>query len=213
MWLPGQGMADVAGDRRRADRARPGARLAVPARALSERAAAGRRWRAPRWSLAPDDDAAEMYLWAMARLDEAGLSAVRDLERRAAGPRVAPQPEVLERRRVARVRLRRALDARRACAGRTSPAPRSTCARDRRRACPWRTTRTRDRAGAARGRAVHRAAAGRRDRPRRHRGALRRRRLGALRRRAPPHIAAGRLIDRGRPAAADPRRACWSPTT
>ena len=37
-----------------------------------------------RWSQAPDDDAAEMYLEAMERLEAAGLRAVRDLERRAA---------------------------------------------------------------------------------------------------------------------------------
>ena len=31
-----------------------------------------RRWRASGWSLAPDDDAAEMYLWSLERLDAAG---------------------------------------------------------------------------------------------------------------------------------------------
>ena len=52
-------------------------------------------------------------LTAMERLEAAGLRAIRDLERRAAGPRVAAQPQILDRRRVARLRLRRALDARR----------------------------------------------------------------------------------------------------
>ena len=29
------------------------------------------------WSLAPDDDAAEMYLWGLARLEEAGYGSTR----------------------------------------------------------------------------------------------------------------------------------------
>ena len=33
------------------------------------------------WSLAPDDDAADMYLWGLERLDARRLHAVRDLER------------------------------------------------------------------------------------------------------------------------------------
>ena len=41
------------------------------------------------WSLAPDDDAAEMYLWSMERLEGAGYEQYRDLERRAA--RVRPR--------------------------------------------------------------------------------------------------------------------------
>ena len=60
------------------------------------------------WSLAPDDDAAEMYLWSLERLERPG-SAVRDLERGAARPRVAPQSEILAGRGVARLRLWRAL--------------------------------------------------------------------------------------------------------
>ena len=39
------------------------------------------------WSLAPDDDAADMYLWGLDRLDGGRIHAVRDLERRASGPR------------------------------------------------------------------------------------------------------------------------------
>ena len=66
-----------------------------------------------RWSQAPDDDVAAMYLAAMERLDAAGYAQYRDLERRAPGTTVTPQPQVLDRRGVARVRLRRALDARR----------------------------------------------------------------------------------------------------
>ena len=41
-----------------------------------------------KWSLAPDDDAAEMYLGAMSRLDDAGYVAVRNFERLEAGARV-----------------------------------------------------------------------------------------------------------------------------
>ena len=94
-----------------------------------------------RWSQAPDDDAAAMYLTAMERLEAAGLRAVRDLERRAAGPAVAPQPEVLDRRRVARVRLRRAFDAGRRAVEecRRPPTTISTASpsgRDRRRTSP-----------------------------------------------------------------------------
>ena len=90
----------------------PGTRLALPARAVPERAARARRWRAAGWSLAPDDDAADMYLRAMARLGTRRLRAVRDLERGAARPALAPQHEILDRRRVGRVRLRRPLDSR-----------------------------------------------------------------------------------------------------
>jgi oxygen-independent coproporphyrinogen-3 oxidase len=42
------------------------------------------------WSVAPDDDVADMYLQSMARLDSRGLRAVRDLERGTARPPVAP---------------------------------------------------------------------------------------------------------------------------
>ena len=62
------------------------------------------------WSLAPDEDAAEMYLWSLGRLDRSGYRQYRDLERRQAGTGVGPQPEVLDRRRMARIRLRRPLD-------------------------------------------------------------------------------------------------------
>ena len=54
------------------------------------------------WSLAPDDDAAEMYEAAMARLEAAAYRQYRDFERGAARARVSPQPEVLDRWRVAR---------------------------------------------------------------------------------------------------------------
>ena len=74
-----------------------------------------------RWSLAPDDDAAEMYLWGMARLEEAGYAPVRNLERRPAGRGRAPQPEILAGRGVARFRLRRALDARGLALGECRP--------------------------------------------------------------------------------------------
>ena len=62
------------------------------------------------WSLAPDEDAAEMYLGGLASLDAAGYRAVRDLERVSARPRVPPQRQVLDRWRVARARVRRAFD-------------------------------------------------------------------------------------------------------
>ncbi len=64
------------------------------------------------WSRAPDDDAADMYLRAMTVLERAGYRQYRDLERGEARPRVAAQPEVLDRRRVGRVRMRCALDSR-----------------------------------------------------------------------------------------------------
>ena len=69
------------------------------------------------WSLAPDDDAAEMYLRAMAAAGGGRLRAVRDLERRAARPAFASQHEILDRRRVGRVRVRRPLDSRRTSGG------------------------------------------------------------------------------------------------
>ena len=63
-----------------------------------------------RWSQAPDDDAAAMYLTAMERLDAAGYEQYEISNVARPGRRVASQPEVLDRRRVARLRLRRALD-------------------------------------------------------------------------------------------------------
>ena len=38
------------------------------------------------WSLAPDDDAAEMYLWSLERLDAAGYEQYEISNVRAAGP-------------------------------------------------------------------------------------------------------------------------------
>ena len=69
------------------------------------------------WSQAPDDDVAAMYMTAMERLEGGRLSAIRDLERRAPGPALAPQPQILDRRRVVRFWLRRAFDASAASAG------------------------------------------------------------------------------------------------
>ena len=66
-----------------------------------------------RWSVAPDEDAAEMYLQGMALLDEAGYEQYRNLERGQARPRVASQRQVLDRRGVARLRLWCALDPKR----------------------------------------------------------------------------------------------------
>ena len=70
-----------------------------------------------RWSLAPDDDAAEMYLWAMERLEGAGYQQYEISNVARGRPRRAPQPEILAGRVVARIRLRRALDARRVAMG------------------------------------------------------------------------------------------------
>ncbi len=67
------------------------------------------------WPLPSDDDVADMYLHAMARLEAAGLRQYRDLERGPPGPRVAPQPQVLERWGLDWVRVRCPLDSR-ACA-------------------------------------------------------------------------------------------------
>ena len=63
------------------------------------------------WSLAPDEDAAEMYLSGLAALDAAGYRQYEISNVCRDGPRVATQPEILDRRRVARLRLRRPLDA------------------------------------------------------------------------------------------------------
>ena len=51
-----------------------------------------------------------MYLSGLAALDARRLSAVRDFECLPRGARVPPQPEILDGRRVARVRLRRPFD-------------------------------------------------------------------------------------------------------
>ena len=65
------------------------------------------------WSLAPDDDVADMYVQSMERLERAGFEQDRDLERRQAGAPFPPQPEVLAGRGMARYGAWRAFDARR----------------------------------------------------------------------------------------------------
>ena len=98
---------------RRADRARrPSTCRCTCSRCIRTRRSRT-RWRAARWSQAPDDDAAAMYLTAMERLEAAGYEQYEISNVARPGRRVAPQPEVLDRRRVARLRLRRPLDARR----------------------------------------------------------------------------------------------------
>ena len=65
-----------------------------------------------KWSQAPDDDVAAMYVTAMERLETAGYEPVRDLQRGSPRTAIAAQPEILVRRGVARLRLRRTLDPR-----------------------------------------------------------------------------------------------------
>ena len=62
------------------------------------------------WSQAPDEDAANMYLAALDRLDRAGYEQYRDFKRREARPSRATQHQVLAGRGVARLRVRGALD-------------------------------------------------------------------------------------------------------
>ena len=78
------------------------------------------------WTQASDDGAAEMYESAMAMLDARRVRAIRDFERVPAGPRVAAQPEVLDRWRLAGLRAGRALDVAGACGGATSRRRRTT---------------------------------------------------------------------------------------
>ena len=61
------------------------------------------------WTQEPDEAAADMYESAMALLDAAGYEQyeISNVCRPAA---IAPQPEILDRRRVAGVRTRRAFD-------------------------------------------------------------------------------------------------------
>ena len=62
------------------------------------------------WSLAPDDDAAEMYLWSMERLEAAGYGQYRDFQRRADPGCLPSQSQVLGGRGVGGVWLWRSLD-------------------------------------------------------------------------------------------------------
>ena len=105
--------------------------------------------------MAPDDDAAEMYLSGLDRMDNGRLRAVRDLERRAARPRVAPQPEILDATgsglASAAARIRPAT----ASAGRTCRPRRSTSRPSRRADRSATERRALSRRGAARGGAVH----------------------------------------------------------
>ena len=121
---------------------------------------------------AADDEAADMYLRALDRLDAAGFDQYRDLECRAPGPSQSPQSEVLAGGELARVRLRRSLHRRRC--------PLEERRRDRRvhRARRGRGLARRGRARAhlqrATGRApVHGTPAFGRGQPRRNRGGLR----------------------------------------
>ena len=65
------------------------------------------------WSQTSDDEAADMYLGALERLDRAGLRAIRDLERIPIRLSEPAQRQVLAGGVVARVWVRRALDGRR----------------------------------------------------------------------------------------------------
>ena len=110
MWLPGQSVETWLGNVDALVEAAPDhASLYLlelyPNAPLKEEMARGG------WSLAPDEDAAEMYLRAMERLERAGLEQYEISNVARPGKASQPQPEVLDRRRVARVRLRRALDA------------------------------------------------------------------------------------------------------
>ena len=111
--------------RRRRSRSRPSTCRCTCSRCIPNAPLKDEMARA-RWSQAPDDDAAAMYLDGDGAARGRRATAVRDFERRAPRPSIAPQPEILDRRRVARVRLRRPLDARTASVGRMSPPPRST---------------------------------------------------------------------------------------
>ena len=66
------------------------------------------------WSQAPEDDAADMYLRGFERLDAAGYRQYEISNVARDGTRVAPQPEILARRRVDGVRVWRARHTRRA---------------------------------------------------------------------------------------------------
>ncbi len=65
------------------------------------------------WSLAPDDDAADMYLWGIGRLDEAGYGQYEISNVAKPGRQSRHNLKYWERRRLAGLRLRRAFDARR----------------------------------------------------------------------------------------------------
>ena len=110
MWLPGQSVSDWAESVSRLIETGPDhvslylLELYPNAPLKEDMARAG-------WSLAPDEDAAEMYLSGLAALDAAGYQQYRDFECLPRRARVSTQPEILDRRRVARAWLRRALDA------------------------------------------------------------------------------------------------------
>ena len=156
-----------------------------------------------RWSQAPDEDAAAMYWRRWSGWRPPGYEQYEISNVARAGPPIAPQPEVLDRRRVARLRLRRALDARRRameeCLGHEEYIDRIGARRvdGRRRPAPV--------AGRAAGRrAVHRAPAGRRDRPKCHTTSVRRGRLAPVRRRARAVRRGGLPATRRQPAQSDP---------
>ena len=114
------------------------------------------------WSLAPDDDAAAMYLWSLDRLDTRRLSSSTRSRTSRGRPRVSPQPEVLAGRRVAWVRMRRALDAGRRAVEERAREPRTTSPGSHAGELLAIERRELTAEGAARGRAFHGASAHRR---------------------------------------------------
>ena len=108
MWLPGQRERNGWNRSIGRSRSRPST-LSLYLLEVYPNAPLRGRDGARRWSQAPDEDAAAMYLkrWSGSKPP---ATAVRDLQRARPGRRVAPQPQILAGRRVARVRLRRALD-------------------------------------------------------------------------------------------------------
>ena len=200
MWLPEQRVADGSSRSTRRSRSAP-EHLSLYLLEVYPNAPLKDDMARARWSQAPDDDAAAMYLTAMERLEAAGLRAVRDFERRAARPALAAQPEILDRRRMAWLRLRRALDPRRRpleeCRVHRGVHP-SVIERGESPAIDHRPLSPEERLGDALFTGLRLTEGVNLDAIR---AALRRRRLGALWRRA-------RAVPRGWAAAAGRRRGC-----
>ena len=110
MWLPEQRVDAVARVGRRARSRSAPDHLSLYLLEVYPNAPLKDEMARARWSQAPDDDAAAMYVEAMERLEAAGLEQYEISNVARPRPAFAAQPEILDRRGVARFRLRRALD-------------------------------------------------------------------------------------------------------
>ena len=113
LWLPQQTLADWQGDGGRPDRARARTMRRSTCSSSIRTRHCGRKWRARTGRSRPTTTRQTCTCGRSIASSRRGTAQYEISNVARAGRQVAPQPEVLAGRRVARLRLRRALDARR----------------------------------------------------------------------------------------------------